>query len=34
MKLAEVDLKFRTEIKQIEAALIKQGVLDRNWREV
>ena len=30
---AEVGRKVRTEIKQIEASLIEQGVLERNWRK-
>ena len=32
-KLAEVGRKVRAEIKQIEASLVEQGVLDRNWRK-
>jgi hypothetical protein len=30
---AEVGRKVRAEIKQIEASLVEQGVLDRNWRK-
>ena len=30
---AEVGRKVRAEIKQIEASLIEQGVLERNWRQ-
>ena len=32
-KRAEVGRKVRAEIKQIEASLFEQGVLDRNWRK-
>ena len=32
-KRAEVGRKVRAEIKQIEASLIEQGVLERNWRQ-
>ena len=32
-KSAEVDRKVLTEIKQIEASLIEEGVLQRNWRK-
>ena len=32
-KRAEVGRKVRAEIKQIEASLVEQGVLDRNWRK-
>jgi hypothetical protein len=30
---AEIGRKLRAEIKQIEASLIEQGVLERNWRQ-
>ena len=29
---AEIGRKVRAEVKQIEASLIEQGVLERNWR--
>ena len=32
-KRAEVGRKVRAEVKQIEASLIEQGVLERNWRQ-
>ena len=32
-KRTEVGYKIRAEIKQIEASLIEQGVLERNWRQ-
>ena len=32
-KRAEIGRKVRAEIKQIEASLIEQGVLERNWRK-
>lgn len=32
-KRATAGRKVRAEIKQIEASLIEQGVLDRNWRK-
>ena len=32
-KRAEIGRKVRAEIKQIEANLIEQGVLERNWRK-
>ncbi len=32
-KRADVGRKVRAEIKQLEASLIEQGVLDRNWRK-
>ncbi len=32
-KCAGVGRKVRAEIKQIEANLVEQGVLDRNWRK-
>ena len=32
-KRAEAGRKVRAEVKQIEASLIEQGVLERNWRQ-
>jgi hypothetical protein len=32
-KRAEVGRTVRAEVKQIEASLIEQGVLERNWRQ-
>ena len=32
-KRAEVGRKVRAEVKRIEARLIEQGVLERNWRK-
>ena len=32
-KCAGVDRKVRAEVKQIEANLIEQGILERNWRK-
>jgi len=32
-KRAEVGRTVRAEIKQIEASLVEQGILDRNWRK-
>ena len=32
-KRAETGRKLRAEIKQIEASLIEQGMLERNWRK-
>jgi hypothetical protein len=32
-KRAEIGRKVRAEIKRIEASLIEQGVLERNWRK-
>ena len=32
-KRAEVGRKVRAEIKEIEASLVEQGILDRNWRK-
>ena len=32
-KRAETGRKFRAEIKQIEASLIEQGMLESNWRK-
>ena len=32
-KRAEIGRKVRAEVKQIEASLIEQGVLERNWRQ-
>ncbi len=32
-KRAEVGRKVRAEVKQIEASLIEQGILERNWRK-
>jgi hypothetical protein len=32
-KRADLGRKVRAEIKQIEANLIEQGILERNWRQ-